>query len=136
MKDIVIKKLTPQFTTVLTTLDVYEDDLIIDGMLALPKGSLKIYQKVLAVGANVRNIKPGDMVLLNFQNYEVKQYKDNSLKNNIANMQETDYTIEYNFPKLIIDGQLVGKFQDRDVEGVIEEYEMVECETPAENTLL
>jgi hypothetical protein len=69
MKDIKITKIKPPFTTVITTLNVYEEDLIIDGVVRVPKGSLKLYQTVVAVGPNVRDVKEGDFVLLNLQNY-------------------------------------------------------------------
>lgn len=125
MKDLNIKKLKPMFTTVLTTLDVYEEDLVVDGVVKFPKGTLKTYQRVLAVGRSVSEIKEGDLVLINYFNYAIPKYKEGSVKNNVTTMEET---IEFKFPKLVLDGKLVGKFQDRDVEGIIEEYEEVETE--------
>lgn len=132
MKDIKIKKLQPQFTTVLTTLNVYEEDLIVDGVVFAPKGTLRIYQTVLAVGPNVHNIKEGDMVLLNFTNYRVRKYKENDIKNGIESMEEE---IVFDIPKLLIDGKLVGKFQDRDVEGVITDFDEFETEKPKETLI-
>lgn len=123
MKDIKIIKIKPPFTTVITTLNVYEEDLIVDGIVRVPKGSLKLYQKVVAVGPNVRDIKEGDLVLLNLQNYVKRKYRDNSIKEDISEMEE-EYT--FDIPKIIINDTLYGKFQERDMDGVIEEFEEIE----------
>lgn len=123
MKDIKIIKIKPPFTTVITTLNVYEEDLIVDGIVRVPKGSLKLYQEVVAVGPNVRDIKEGDLVLLNLQNYVKRKYRDNSIKEDISEMEE-EYT--FDIPKIIINDTLYGKFQERDMDGVIEEFEEIE----------
>ena len=120
------------FTTVLTTLNAYEEDLVVDGIVKFPKGSLKLYQTVLAVGSSVRDIKEGDVVLLNYFNYAIPMYKEGSVKNNITEMEQH---IEFKIPKLLIDDKLVGKFTDRDVEGIVEEYEEVETEKAKEALL-
>lgn len=123
MKDIKITKIKPPFTTVITTLNVYEEDLIVDGIVRVPKGSLKLYQEVVAVGPNVRDIKEGDLVLLNLENYVKRKYRDNSIKEDISEMEE-EYT--FDIPKIIISDTLYGKFQERDMDGVIEEFEEIE----------
>jgi hypothetical protein len=108
---------------VITTLNVYEEDLIVDGIVRVPKGSLKRYQTVVATGPNVRDVKVGDLVLLNVQNYEIKKYKNNSIKENISEMEEE---VTYDIPKIFIGDIMYGKFQERDMDGVIEEYEELE----------
>lgn len=123
MKDIKIKKIKPPFTTVITTLNTYEDDLIIDGVVRVPKGSLKRYQTVIATGPNVRDVKVGDLVLLNVQNYAKQKYRNNSIKEDISEMEEE---VVYDIPKIFIGDTLYGKFQERDMDGVIEEYEEIE----------
>jgi hypothetical protein len=123
MKDIKIIKIKPPFTTVITTLNTYEEDLIIDGIVRVPKGSLKRYQTVVAVGPNVRDVKEGDLVLLNVQNYAIKKYKNNSIKEDISEMEED---VTYDIPKMFINDVIYGKFQERDMDGVIEEYEEIE----------
>jgi uncharacterized protein YeeX (DUF496 family) len=125
MKDIKIKKIKPQFTTVITTLDTYEDNLIEDGVVVAPKGALKLYQRVVAVGSTVREIKEGDLVLLNLQNYIKRKWKENSIKEDIANMEEE---FVYDFPRMFLDGEMYGKFQDRDIDGIITDFEEVEVE--------
>ena len=123
MKDIKIKKIKPPFTTVITTLNTYEEDLIVDGVVRVPKGSLKRYQTVVAIGPNVRDVKVGDLVLLNVQNYAKQKYRNNSIKEDISEMEEE---VVYDIPKMFIGDTLYGKFQERDMDGVIEEYEEIE----------
>ena len=124
MKDLKINSIKPMFTTVITTLDVYEEDLIENGMVKAPKGTLKMYQTVLAVGSSVRDIKEGDLVLVNFGNYAHTKYrKENSFK---EVTQEMEDEIVFDIPRLLLRGKIVGKFQDRDIDGIItssEEYE-------------
>lgn len=125
MKDIRINEIKPLFTTIITTLDVYEEDLIENGVLKAPQGSLRMYQKVLAVGSSVRDVKVGDTVLLNFGNYIVRKFKENSIKEDMS-AQEDEYV--YDIPRILIGGKMCGKFQDRDVEGVITDFEEFETE--------
>ena len=125
MKDIRINEIKPLFTTIITTLDVYEEDLIENGVLKAPQGSLRMYQKVLAVGSSVRDVKVGDTVLLNFGNYIVRKFKENSIKEDMS-AQEDEYV--YDIPRILIGGKICGKFQDRDVEGVITDFEEFETE--------
>jgi predicted ATP-grasp superfamily ATP-dependent carboligase len=84
-----------------------------------------MYQKVLAVGSSVRDVKVGDTVLLNFSNYIVRKYKENSIKEDMS-AQEDEYV--YDIPRILIGGKICGKFQDRDVEGVITDFEEFETE--------
>ena len=125
MKDIKINEIKPLFTTIITTLDIYEEDLIENGVLKAPQGSLRMYQKVLAVGSSVRDVKVGDTVLLNFGNYIVRKFKENSIKEDMS-AQEDEYV--YDIPRILIGGKICGKFQDRDVEGVITDFEEFETE--------
>jgi len=125
MKDIKINEIKPLFTTIITTLDIYEEDLIENGVLKAPQGSLRMYQKVLAIGSSVRDVKVGDTVLLNFGNYIVRKFKENSIKEDMS-AQEDEYV--YDIPRILIGGKICGKFQDRDVEGVITDFEEFETE--------
>ena len=134
MKDIIIKKLKPQYTTVIVTMDTYEDNVVLDGVIAAKKGALKMYQRVISVGGSVRSVKEGDLVLLNLQNYITRKFEEDTLKEGMDKMKDV---LVYDFPKIFIGGQLYAKLQERDIEGVIEDYEEVEIETASnENNLL
>lgn len=134
MKDIIIKKLKPQYTTVIVTMDTYEDNVVLDGVITAKKGALKMHQRVISVGGSVRSVKEGDLVLLNLQNYITRKFEEDSLKEGMDKMKDV---LVYDFPKIFIGGQLYAKLQERDIEGVIEDYEEVEIETTSnENNLL
>lgn len=118
-----IKKFKPMFTTVITTMDKYEKSKVLtpSTIMKLDKleGKVKEYQKVLAVGDSVRGINVGDVVLIDPIRYAVRKHKEGSLKDGVI----TDNPItEYVLPTMEIDGKECLKLQDRDIEGVIEEF--------------
>ena len=74
----ILKKIKPLFTSVVTTMDKYEDDVIVNGLVNQTAGTLKEYQKVIAIGSSVRDIKVGDLVSINPSRYAVRKYEDGS----------------------------------------------------------
>ena len=117
-----IKKFRPLFTTVITTMDKYEKSKVIkpSAVIDITKdGTVKEFQTVIAVGDAVRGIKVGDVVLIDPIRYAVKKHKEGTLKDGVI----TDNpTISYNIPQIQIDGKVCLKLQDRDIEGVVEEF--------------
>lgn len=125
-----IKKLKPMFAHLITTMDKYEDDVITGGIIDThrQKGSVKEYQKVVAVGSLVRDIKVGDMVLINPKNYRVLKHEKGSLKDGVI----TDNpVVGYNIPTVEINGELFMYLNDNDIEYIVEEYEEVEDPKPS-----
>lgn len=109
------------FNSIITTMDKYEEDVKENGVIVANKqaGTIKEYQKVVAVGTTVRDIKVGDLVMINPRNYAVKKYQENSIKNDI----EMNPVIGYNFNIIeMADGQYL-LLQDRDIDYIIEDYE-------------
>lgn len=119
-----IKKIKPMFTSIVTTMNKYEDDVVTNGIIdsSKVKGSIKEYQEVLAVGDSVRNIKVGDLVCINPSHYAVKKYKEDSIKDGIQHMNQV---ISYNFPVIILDDKERLLLQDRDIDFIIEEFEEI-----------
>lgn len=118
-----IKKIKPMFTAIVTTMNVYENDVKTSGGLidvSKRKGSLKEYQTVLSIGTTVRDIKVGDIVWINPQRFAVKKHKEGSLKDGIIG---DNPVVEYNFDTMVIDGKTCLLLQDRDIDFIIEEYE-------------
>lgn len=118
-----IKKIKPLFCSVITTMDKYDtDSFSSSGILEANKvqGSLKEYQKVIAVGPIVQHIKVGDMVAINPSRFAVKKYQDGSMKDGVIAVNQTT---GYNFPVIEIDGIQYLHLQDRDIDFIIEEYE-------------
>lgn len=127
---IVLKKIKPMFTSVITTMDMYKADIVdANGLIDVTKsaGSLKEYQTVIAIGSSVREMKIGDLVCINPANYGVKKHQEGGMRDGII----TDNpVIKYNFKTIDIDGKEFLYLQDRDIEYIIEEYEEVEDPLP------
>jgi hypothetical protein len=92
-----IRKINPVATRMLVTGDIYSEDMYNEsGLIENKKGDMKEYQTVLEVGPMVREIKPGDKVMLNMMHFAVMQYDKNSIKNDMG-MQKIK---GYQFPKV------------------------------------
>lgn len=78
-----ITKIKPMFTSIVTTGEVFTEDYYENGLIKAQKGDLKPWQKVIAVGTSVRDIKEGDTVMIKLENYAVKKYDKNSIHNDM-----------------------------------------------------
>lgn len=115
-----INKIKPLFNRILVTADKYEDDIIENGIIRTTKGTLKEYQKVLAVGSTVRDIKVGDLVLINPIRYAVKKHREGSLKDGVI----TDNpVVSYNFNLVEVSNKVNILLYDSDIDYIIEAYE-------------
>ena len=119
------------FTALITTMDKYEEEIkTADGLVDTTKqvGGLKEYQKVLAIGDSVRGIKVGDLVCVNPSRFAVRKHQAGSLKDGIV----SDNPITtYNFDVIEMDGEQCLLLQDRDIDFIIEDYEVVPDPTPS-----
>ena len=121
-----VKKIKPLFNRILVTSDKYEKDVKQGGVVTITAGTLKEYQKVIAVGSTVRDIKEGNLVLINPTRYAVRKHKEGSLKDGVI----TDNPVtSYNFNLVEADGKICILLYDQDIDYVIEEYE--EAEEPS-----
>ena len=76
-----LRKIKPIFSQVLVTEELYGwDDKNAAGIIVHKKGDLKTHQKVLAVGDDVKTVKPGDLVEVNLYKYAVFKEDPNSVK--------------------------------------------------------
>lgn len=94
-----IKKIKPLFTSIVTTGDKFEKDLINNGIIIAKAGDMKLWQKVVAIGSSVRNIEIGDMVMINADHFAVKKYNKNSVQNDLDN----NPVLAYHFNWVTID---------------------------------
>lgn len=118
-----LKKIKPLYTRIVTTMDTYvEQEVTLPGGIVdaskLKKG-LKEYQQVIAIGTSVKNIKVGDWVCVNPDRYAVKQFSENSVKNDLM----VNQVVRYNFNVVTLDGTDYLMLDEADVEFVIEEME-------------
>lgn len=103
-----------------TTKDEYtEDDVKKGGLMIKIAGSLKEYQKVVAVGPMVRGIQVGDLVCINPKRYAQHKHKPGSLKDGVI----TDNpVVSYNFNVIELDHVSHLLLTDQDIDFVIEEW--------------
>lgn len=124
-----IKTIKPLFTSIVTTGDKFEKDVTVGGIIQQDqkKGDLKLYQKVLAIGSAVRDIKVGDMVMINPIAYVRKKYSKDSVQNDMDN----NPTLSINIPTVPVTDEK-GNTQecllltDRDIQFVFEGEEVNE----------
>lgn len=90
-----IKKIKPLFTSIVTTGDKFEKDMVNQGLIIAKKGDLKIWQKVIAVGPSVRDVKVGDLVMINVENYALKRYSKDSIQNDLDNNPNLGYKFNW-----------------------------------------
>ena len=122
---LVIKKIQPMYTKILTTMCKYEEDeKTASGLIDSTKtqGTLKEYQTVIAVGNSVRNVKVGDLVCVNPERYAVKKHEAGSLKDGVI----TDNpVVKYNFNIMELEGVPHLLLDENDVSFIITDYEEV-----------
>lgn len=116
-----IKKIKPMFTSLVTTGNVYEEDMKENGIIVAKKGDIKEYQTVIAVGPSVRDINVGDTVMIDMMHFAVTKYDPNSIKNDM----DMNKVIRLNIPWVYIDDekgnpQRYMLISDRDVKYVFE----------------
>ena len=90
-----ITKVKPMFTSIVTTADRFDKDMVEGGLIIAKKGDLKLWQKIIAVGTSVRDLKEGDMVMINADHYALKRYDKNSLQNDMDNNPTIRYAFNF-----------------------------------------
>ena len=121
-----IKKIKPLFTTVITTGDKFEKDMVDNGIIVAKAGDMKLWQKVIAIGPSVRGIEVGDMVMINADHFAIKKYNKNSVQNDLDN----NPVLTYRFNWVTIEEGKEPKecllLEDRDIQYVFEGEEIDE----------
>ena len=120
-----IKKIKPMANRVLTTCELYNTVVDADGIIDTSKeeGAIREYQTVVACGPMVRDVKVGDLVVINPTRYAKMKHKEGSLKDGVI----TDNPVMgYDFPIMLIDDKPCLYIYDSDIDFVIKEFEEVE----------
>ena len=118
-----IKKIKPLFTAVVVTSNVYPCDYKEHNIISPKANKLKEYQKVVAVGSLVRDVKVGDIVKINPTAYaKYEPYKPGDGMRVVINGQEKAL-LGYEIPTVELDGIEHLFIQERDIEYIVEEYE-------------
>lgn len=116
-----IKKIRPMANYLVTTKEEYtEDDVRKGGLITKIIGSLKEYQKVVAIGPMVRGIQVGDLVCINPKRYAKYKHQPGSLKDGVI----TDNpVVAYNFNVIELNHVTHLLLTDQDIDFIIEESE-------------
>lgn len=125
------KKIKPLFNYIITTMDKYQSDGKIGDLIVKQRGTLKEYQKVVAVGNSVREIKEGDVVMIDPTRYAVMKHEKGSLKDGIV---EDNPVMSYNFKTVEMDGVEYLLLYDSDIKYIIEDY--IEDDEEAQSSLI
>lgn len=120
-------KIQPLFNKVVTTMEMYEDNVMKNGIIQKTRGNLKEIQKVVSVGDMVRSMKPGDLVAINLKNYAKKKHNPDSIRPDIIG---DNPVVEYNPPIIVIDNVPHLMLEDRDIDYIVVESELEEAEVP------
>lgn len=121
-----IKKATPTVNHIITTADRYEETQLKDGLIDVSKevGQIKEIQKVVAIGPLVRNLKVGDYILINPDNYAKPVHSLN--ENSVLEKDKDEVTMEYRFPLInLADGEYMHLY-DSDADLVLQEGDFEE----------
>ena len=128
----------PLANKLITTMDKYDFDVkngeLIDASKL--KGTIKEFQKVIAVGPMVHNIEVGDTVIVNPAAYgRPKHVKDQGNGSIAQNTEGYHVEMEYHFPTIMINGVEHLFITDRDIDCVctieeVEDSKIIKAESP------
>ena len=122
-----IKKVRPLFTGIVTTATTIKGEVTTAGGLIIDttkmEGRMNNFQRVVAVGSMVKDIKEGDIVNINFKRYQMVKHVPGAIEDNI---QADNMHYNYSIPMVIIDGVEYLFLQANDIEFIVEDYEVDE----------
>ena len=117
-----INKIKPVFNKIVTTCDVYQMGKSTGGIIIKTDGTIKEYQRVEAVGSTVRDIKVGDIVMINPKRYLVARHNDKP--DSVKNVNGDEVTFSVDFPILEYGGKKHLLIYDQDIDYIIDGEEV------------
>lgn len=124
-----IRKVRPLFTGIVTTAKKYVGETTTAGGVIIDttrmEGSLNPFQTVVSVGAMCKDVKPGDVVKINFKRYAKANHAPGAI-DEAQNKQFDSLSVVYEIPMINLDGQECLFIQSNDVEYVVEDFEVDE----------
>jgi len=118
-----VKDIRPVYTRLITTANRYEETQLNGGLIDVNKmeGRYKEYQTVVRIGSAVREVKVGDVVLIDPSRYMKRKFSDNSLRENFVE----NPIVEINIPTVTMDDEDYFMIEERDIAYVIADSEEV-----------
>lgn len=129
-----IHKIKPVYTRIITTANKYESSQKTGNLLDVNKleGRYKEYQTVVRVGSSVREVKEGDVILIDPSRYMKRQFSDNSLREDFVE----NPIVEINIPTVTMDDTDYFMIEERDIAYIIEESEEVPDKKTGQSIIL
>lgn len=127
-----INKIKPLYTKLITTADKYKNDQKVGNILDANRleGRYKEYQKVVSIGSSVREVKVGDLVLIDPSRYIKRKFSDNSLREDFVE----NPIISIDIPTVLMGDTDYFMLDERDIVYIIEESE--EIPDPVEESII
>ena len=122
-----INKIKQVFNKIVTTSDDYQMGKSTGGIIIKTDGTIKEYQRVEAVGSTVRDIKVGDIVMINPKRYLVARHNDKP--DSVKNVNGDEVTFSVDFPILEYGGKKHLLIYDQDIDYIIDGEEVEDEQT-------
>ena len=118
-----VKEIRPVYTRIITTANRYEETQMNGNLIDVNKleGRYKEYQTVVKVGSSVREVKEGDVILIDPSRYMKRKFSDNSLREDFVE----NPIVEINIPTVTMNDEDYFMIEERDIAYVIEDSEEV-----------
>lgn len=124
-----VKKIKPIGCQILVTENLYGwDDFNEAGLIIHKRGDLKTYQEVIAVGDDVKMVKPGDVVEINLYKYCSFENDENSIKVNGTNKIVSLHLNEVEMTSADDEPVTCFLIDQRDIKFILEDFEEVTYE--------
>lgn len=113
----ILRNVRPLFNGVMTTAVTYKGNVTTSGGLIYDttkmEGTMNPYQRVVFVGKMVTDVKPGDIVYINFKRYAKVRHVPGAIEDNV---QSDNMSMYYEIPMLEVGGQQYLRIQNNDIE--------------------
>ena len=118
-----VKEIRPVYTRIITTANRYEETQMNGNLIDVNKleGRYKEYQTVVKVGSSVREVKEGDIILIDPSRYMKRKFSDNSLREDFVE----NPIVEINIPTVTMNDEDYFMIDQGDIAYVIEDSEEV-----------
>ena len=124
-----LKKVKPIGCQVLVTENLYGwDDFDESGLIIHKRGDLKTYQEVIAVGDDVKTVKPGDVVEINLYKYCSFENDETSIKVNGTNKIVSIHLNEIELVGANDEPVTCFLIDQRDIKYILEDFEEITYE--------
>lgn len=125
MRELILKEIQPLNSQILTTANKYEKEtkLELKGRILKPKelpGEYKHFQTVLAVGPQVRQVKPGDVIEIDPTAYIVYEHPED--RDSVRELVKVRNVGHVELPIIEIDGEERCLLLERDARYIIKSY--------------